>query len=63
MTGVIPCTNASYKVRLAPTDKYIYSDNDFIFLVKIVEAISGMPLDEYVRKEFYIPLGLNSSRL
>jgi len=38
--------------------KYIYSDNDFIFLGKIVEAISGMPLEEYVHKEFYRPLGL-----
>lgn len=38
--------------------KYIYSDNDFIFLGKIVEAISGMPLEEYVYKEFYRPLGL-----
>lgn len=41
--------------------KYIYSDNDFIFLGKIVEAISGMPLDEYVQKEFYKPLGLTST--
>lgn len=38
--------------------KYIYSDNDFIFLGKIVEAISGMPLDQYVKKAFYDPLGM-----
>jgi len=38
--------------------KYIYSDNDFIFLGKIVEAISGMPLDQYVKKTFYDPLGM-----
>ena len=43
------------------TGRYIYSDNDFIFLGKIVEAISGMPLDEYVHKEFYNPLGLLST--
>ena len=46
---------------LAETGKYIYSDNDFIFLGKIVEAISGMPLNEYVQKEFYIPLALSST--
>ena len=46
---------------LGPADKYVYSDNDFIFLGKVVEAISGMPLDEYVRKEFYAPLGLTSA--
>ncbi len=44
---------------LEPTNKkYIYSDNDFIFLGKIVEAVSGLPLDQYVQKEFYTPLGL-----
>ncbi|HMC98854.1 MAG TPA: serine hydrolase, partial [Ferruginibacter sp.] len=46
---------------LGPPNKYVYSDNDFIFLGKIVEAISGMPLNEYVAKEFYIPLCLSSA--
>jgi beta-glucosidase-like glycosyl hydrolase/CubicO group peptidase (beta-lactamase class C family) len=45
---------------LGPT-KYVYSDNDFIFLGKIVESITGLTLDEYVRKEFYVPLGLTSA--
>ena len=30
--------------KLGPANKYVYSDNDFIFLGKIVEAISGMSL-------------------
>ncbi len=38
--------------------KYIYSDNDFIFLGKIVEAITGMPLDQYAQKAFYTPMRL-----
>ncbi len=38
--------------------KYIYSDNDFIFLGKVVEQITGMPLNDYVQKEFYNKLGL-----
>ena len=46
---------------LGPADKYVYSDNDFIFLGKVVEALSGLPLDEYVRNEFYAPLGLTSA--
>jgi beta-glucosidase-like glycosyl hydrolase/CubicO group peptidase (beta-lactamase class C family) len=46
---------------LGPQDKYVYSDNDFIFLGKIVESISGMPLEEYVRKEFYLPMSLTSA--
>ncbi|MEO6949513.1 MAG: glycoside hydrolase family 3 N-terminal domain-containing protein [Ginsengibacter sp.] len=46
--------------KLGPMDKYIYSDNDFIFLGKIVEAVSGMTLDNYVAKNFYEPMGLHS---
>ncbi len=47
--------------KLGPMDKYIYSDNDFIFLGQIVKAISGLTLDEYVAKNFYEPMGLTST--
>ncbi len=46
---------------LTETGKYIYSDNDFIFLGKIVEAISGQSLDEYAKNNFYSPLGLTAT--
>jgi beta-glucosidase-like glycosyl hydrolase/CubicO group peptidase (beta-lactamase class C family) len=46
---------------LGKQNRYIYSDNDFIFLGKIVEAISGLPLDEYVKKTFYQPMGLTTA--
>jgi beta-glucosidase-like glycosyl hydrolase/CubicO group peptidase (beta-lactamase class C family) len=46
------------KSPLGPANKYVYSDNDFIFLGKIVEALSGMTLDEYVQKNFYSKMGM-----
>jgi len=46
------------KSELGPTGKYIYSDNDYIFLGKIVEGISHMSLDRYVKKNFYDKLNL-----
>jgi beta-N-acetylhexosaminidase len=46
------------KSKLTAPNKYVYSDNDFIFLGKVVESISGMPLNEYVRVNFYEPLGM-----
>ena len=46
---------------LGKANKYVYSDNDFIFLGKIVEAISGLSLDEYVKKIFYKPMGLTTA--
>lgn len=39
-----------------PNKKYVYSDNDFWFLGKIVETLSKMPLEEYVQKTFYQPM-------
>ena len=46
------------KSKLTAPGKYVYSDNDFIFLGKIVEAVTGMSLDDYTRKTFYEPLGM-----
>ena len=43
---------------LSPAGKYVYSDNDFILLGKIVETLSGLSLDQYVQKNFYDPLGM-----
>jgi len=41
--------------------KYIYSDNDFIFLGFIVEKLTGMSLHDYASKSFYEPLGMKST--
>jgi beta-N-acetylhexosaminidase len=46
---------------LEAPNKYIYSDNDFIFLGKIVEALSGQTLDQYVAENFYKPLRLKGT--
>lgn len=47
--------------KLGPHGKYVYSDNDFILLGKVVEAVSGMPLDQYVQTTFYRPMGMAST--
>jgi len=47
--------------KIGPSEKYVYSDNDFIFLGKIVESISKQSLDEYVKNTFYDPLGLTAT--
>lgn len=49
------------KSKLTAPEKYVYSDNDFIFLGKIVEAVSGKPLNEYVRETFYEPLHMTTT--
>lgn len=47
--------------KLGPADKYVYSDNDFIFMGKVVQQITGMPLDVYARETFYKPLNMAST--
>lgn len=47
--------------KLGPAGKYVYSDNDFIFLGKIVEQVTGQPLEDYVHDTFYKPLHMFST--
>lgn len=44
-----------------PGKKYVYSDNDFWFLGKIVESITHQPLNEYVRNTFYTPMYMQTT--
>jgi beta-N-acetylhexosaminidase len=46
---------------VAPQGVYLYSDLDFIFLGKVVENLTNMSLDRYVKKTFYDPLKLSST--
>lgn len=46
--------------KLLTPDKYVYSDNDFIFMGDVVQAVSGLRIDEYADKYFYKPMGLHS---
>ncbi len=46
---------------LGPPGKYVYSDNDFILLGKIVERITGTTLDQYVQQTFYTPMSMGTT--
>ncbi|MDB5247645.1 MAG: beta-glucosidase-like glycosyl hydrolase [Segetibacter sp.] len=47
--------------KLTEPNKYVYSDLDFIFLGNVVEAITGKPLEEYVKQTFYTPLQMTTT--
>jgi beta-N-acetylhexosaminidase len=40
--------------------KYIYSDNDFIFLADVVKSITGKNVQQYADENFYKPMQLKS---
>jgi uncharacterized protein YbbC (DUF1343 family)/CubicO group peptidase (beta-lactamase class C family) len=45
----------------APGSKFTYSDVNYILLGKVVERVSGKPLDEFVRENVFAPLGMNET--
>lgn len=45
---------------LRPKVEYKYSDIGFYFLKEVVEKLSGMPMDDFVKETFYGPMGLTS---
>ncbi|WP_307995882.1 glycoside hydrolase family 3 N-terminal domain-containing protein [uncultured Bacteroides sp.] len=38
--------------------RYVYSDIGFILLGMLVEQLAGMPMEAYLQREFYEPMGL-----
>ena len=39
--------------------KYLYSDMGFYYIPKIVKQITNQSIEDYLREEFYYPMGLN----
>lgn len=46
------------KTEFEPGSKYLYSDLGMITLQLVIEKITGEGLDEYLKKKFFIPLGM-----
>lgn len=49
------------KLLSPPGDKFRYSDVGFIVLGKLVERVSGKPLNEFVRDEIFDPLKMHET--
>lgn len=47
--------------KLGPLHKYVYSDIDFQLMGLIVARLSGLPLNEYVKRTFYDKIGMNAT--
>jgi CubicO group peptidase (beta-lactamase class C family) len=51
------------RVDVEPGTKWAYSNHGFATLGQIVEDVSGIPLDRYLRERVFGPLGMGSSDL
>lgn len=48
-------------LRFEPGTAYGYSGEGFVFLQKVLERVTGRPLDELARREVFEPLGMTRS--
>lgn len=55
-------TDAGYRFTEAPGQVYQYSNVGFALAGQIVEAVAGMPYEDFVRAELLSPLGLSDTR-
>ena len=46
-----------------PGDKHVYSNFGYVILGRVIERVSGMPYEEYVRARMLLPVGANRTRL
>jgi CubicO group peptidase (beta-lactamase class C family) len=51
------------QINFAPGSKFSYSGEGFVYLQKVVERLTSMPLDQYLKKNVFEPLGMASSSL
>lgn len=49
---------ANLDLQAKPGERFLYSDVNFLILGKIVERVSGVPLDEFARSHVFAPLGV-----
>jgi len=47
----------------APNDTYEYSNTNYVLLAALIEAISGLSYEEYMKTEVFQPLGMSSTRI
>lgn len=51
----------SLTIMFTPGERFSYSGEGFVYLQKVVERLTGQPLNEVMRKEVFAPLGMHDS--
>ncbi|MES2199727.1 MAG: serine hydrolase domain-containing protein [Chlamydiota bacterium] len=53
--------NKPLKIHFQPGERFSYSGEGFLYLQKVIEQISGLSLEDYIKKNVFIPLGMTHS--
>ena len=56
-----PRGDPKLKMYFTPGDRFSYSGEGFVYLARVVEHITGEPLDAFVKRTVFDPLGMSSS--
>lgn len=56
-----PRGDAMLKIHFTPGDRFSYSGEGFVYLSRVVEQITGEPLDVFMKRTVLDPLGMKSS--
>ena len=51
----------SEPLRSSPGTHFVYSDIGFIALGEVVRRVSGMPIDQFAKKNIFVPLGMKDT--
>lgn len=49
------------KIHFAPGEKFSYSGEGFVYLQKVIEHLTGVPVDTFMKKAVFDPLGMANS--
>jgi|SRR5580704_6648262 CubicO group peptidase (beta-lactamase class C family) len=60
-TGFPNWRRGSLKIYFTPGERFSYSGEGFVYLAKVVERITGQPLNDFMKHEVFEPLGMTSS--
>ena len=48
-------------LRSSPGARFVYSDINYIALGEVVHRVSGLPLDQFARRNIFLPLGMRDT--
>lgn len=49
--------------NIPPNQEFQYSNTNYIILARIIEVVSGLSFEEYMKKEVFTPLGMVNTRV
>jgi CubicO group peptidase (beta-lactamase class C family) len=56
-----PADDGSVSIYFKPGERFSYSGEGYIYLQRVVEQITGKPLNDYMTEAVFTPLGMTSS--